>query len=289
MTLVADAGSSGTQWALIAPEGEATRFDSGSINPATQSAEQIAATIGSVAPLIRERAAGGRVDRIYFYGAGCNHAFSAKVEAELRHDFSDSHIEVESDMLGACRALWGDEAGLAGILGTGSNSCYYDGEKIAAKVSSLGYILGDEGSGNSMGKRLLKKYLRGELPARVGELLRAYDRNLTEGEVIERIYRQPNANRYLATFARFIGENIAEPSLRAIAEETFDDYFANCASRIDAPKEAAGEIAFVGSVAYHFSEIVTASAARNGFKVKKILPTPLPGLIAYHSVSRNLL
>lgn len=284
MTLVADAGSSGTQWALIKPEGEVALFNSGSINPATQSAKQIANTIESVAPLIRESSQGAGAESIFFYGAGCNHIFSAKVEKELRRQFGERcHIEVESDMLGACRALWGREAGLAGILGTGSNSCYYDGEKIAARVSSLGYILGDEGSGNSMGRRLLKKYLRGELPARVGKLLQAYDNNLTEGEVIEQVYRQPNANKYLATFARFIGENIDEPSLRAIAEDTFDEYFADCASRIDAPASAAKEIGLVGSVAYHFGETVTTSAARNGFIVKKILSTPLPGLIDYHS------
>lgn len=282
MTLIADAGSSGTQWALLSADSAPIHLETEAINPAIQSAEQIAGSIAKVADAIAAAKPGAHISHIYFYGAGCNYRFSAKVETELRKSFAAARIEVESDMLGACRALWGDNPGYAGILGTGSNSCYYDGHAIAASVSSLGFILGDEGSGNNLGRKLLKKHLRGELPPQVSRRLADFC-PMSEGEVIERIYRQPGANRFLASFARFVGENIHEPSLRAIVEQTFDEYFADCVSNIAAPAGTPREIGLAGSIAHYFADSLKASAGRHGFAVKAILSSPLAGLIAYHS------
>lgn len=202
MILVADSGSTKTTWAVV-ETGNKTVTEG--LNPLFVTDEQV----HTICQTVRKQLfASGFPSRIYFYGAGCGNILQqSRMQKLLEKEFSTTQVTVETDMLGACRAISDNKATLVGILGTGSNVCYYDGEKIAAKSVSLGYILGDEGSANYMGRMLLTDYLTGKMPEDIATLFHeAYPYNYEEW--IDRIYNKPNANRFLASLARFATDHI---------------------------------------------------------------------------------
>ena len=202
MILVADSGSTKTTWAVV-ETGNKTVTEG--LNPLFVTDEQV----HTVCQTVRKHLfASGFPSRIYFYGAGCGNILQqSRMQKLLEKEFSATQVTVETDMLGACRAVSDNKATLVGILGTGSNVCYYDGEKIAAKSVSLGYILGDEGSANYMGRMLLTDYLTGKMPEDIATLFHeAYPYSYEEW--IDRIYNKPNANRFLASLARFATDHI---------------------------------------------------------------------------------
>ena len=202
MILVADSGSTKTTWAVV-ETGNKTVTEG--LNPLFVTDEQV----HTVCQTVRKQFfACGFPSRIYFYGAGCGNILQqSRMQKLLEKEFSATQVTVETDMLGACRAVSDNKATLVGILGTGSNVCYYDGEKIAAKSVSLGYILGDEGSANYMGRMLLTDYLTGKMPEDIATLFHeAYPYSYEEW--IDRIYNKPNANRFLASLARFATDHI---------------------------------------------------------------------------------
>lgn len=202
MILVADSGSTKTTWAVV-ETGNKTVTEG--LNPLFATDEQV----HTVCQTVRKQLfASGFPSRIYFYGAGCGNILQqSRMQKLLEKEFSATQVTVETDMLGACRAVSDNKATLVGILGTGSNVCYYDGEKIAAKSVSLGYILGDEGSANYMGRMLLTDYLTGKMPEDIATLFHeAYPYSYEEW--IDRIYNKPNANRFLASLARFATDHI---------------------------------------------------------------------------------
>lgn len=202
MILVADSGSTKTTWAVV-ETGNKTVTEG--LNPLFVTDEQV----HTVCQTVRKQLfASGFPSRIYFYGAGCGNILQqSRIQKLLEKEFSATQVTVETDMLGACRAVSNNKATLVGILGTGSNVCYYDGEKIAAKSVSLGYILGDEGSANYMGRMLLTDYLTGKMPEDIATLFHeAYPYSYEEW--IDRIYNKPNANRFLASLARFATDHI---------------------------------------------------------------------------------
>ena len=182
-------------------------------------------------------------------------------------------------MLAAARGLCGHEAGIACIMGTGSNSCYYDGKQIVSNVSPLGFILGDEGSGAVLGKLLIGDLLKNQLPEGLKEkFLEQF--NLTPATIIDSIYRQPFPNRFLASLSPFALQNITEPKIRTLVQNSFRNFLERNVKQYDY-KQA--PVHFIGSVAYYYKEVLTEAAAEAGIMLGTIIKSPMEGLIQYHT------
>ncbi len=269
MTLIADSGSTKTSWRL---DGQA--FETIGINPVRDSEEEVRRVIQTLpqAP----------VSRIFFYGAGCIAPYKDVVRKALRQHYPTAEVSVESDMLGAARATCGREAGIAGILGTGSNSCLYDGEAIIQNISPLGYILGDEGSGAVLGRTLVGDALKGQLGDALKE--RFLERfQLTPQLIIERVYRQPMPNRFLASLVPFLHEEREEPAIRQLLLEQFRRYLRrNIAAylRPDLP------VHLVGGIAAAFQPEIAQAAATEGLQLGQIIKNPVEHLVKYHTKNR---
>jgi len=187
-------------------------------------------------------------------------------------------VEAHSDLLGAARALCGHNYGIASILGTGANSCLYDGEVIAQNTPALGYILGDEGSGAVLGRRFLNALYKGVLSEKIKADFEAAT-GLTMADIIDRVYRQPHANRFLASLSEFIHSHLDDEAVRQIVIGNFDDFFQKNIvpyNRRDLP------VNFVGSIAWHYQSELQASAARQGFTLGTVLQSPIEGLLRFH-------
>lgn len=220
------------------------------------------------------------VTQIYFYGAGCTKSLSPIVSEALSMAFPSASVKVESDLLGAAHAVCGHEAGIACILGTGANSCQYDGEQIVANIPPLGYILGDEGSGAVLGKLLLNGIFKGDLPTEIRDLYLEWS-GLSYPEIIDKVYRQPLANRFLAGISRFIKDNLQHTELEALVEYNFDNFFKkNILKYKSSPIRT---ISAVGGIAAAFEPQLRASANRFDYQVGKVIASPIEGLIEYYS------
>ena len=276
MILIADSGSTKTHWCVCERGMILKHIFTKGINPFYQSVEEIKLEIESkLVPELKEF----QINHIYFYGAGCSFADkSAMVGAALGVFFNDIIIEIYSDLLGAARALFGSSKGIACILGTGSNSCYFDGVEIVENVSPLGFILGDEGSGAVLGKILIADCLKNQLPIQLKDkLLKQFD--LTPSKILEKVYKQPFPNRFLATLSPFLLENIAEPSIFNIVYDSFDAFFVRNVMQYTLDNK---EVGFVGSVAYYFKDCLEIVASERGIKISKIEQSPMNGLVEYH-------
>lgn len=279
MILIADSGSTKTNWSLVENGKTIHSVLTKGINPFFQTEQEIADELdASLVPEI-----GGRtLQAVVFYGAGCIPEKQPIVKSAIANVLSAGSIEVNTDLLAAAHAVCGNEAGIVCILGTGSNSCYYDGKAITAHVSPLGFILGDEGSGAVLGKMLVGDVLKNQLPERLKEkFLKQYA--LTMPEIIDRVYRKPFPNRFLAGLSPFLLEHIDEPQVRAIVENGFRAFFSRNVAQYD---YKANEVHFVGSIAYYYRDILKEIAEEYTVRLGKILHHPMAGLIAYHS--RNL-
>jgi N-acetylglucosamine kinase-like BadF-type ATPase len=218
---------------------------------------------------------------LYFYGAGCSGDTARAIVYEpLKAFFNPVHLWVESDLMAAAHSLCQHSEGIACILGTGSNSCYYNGQVIAQQIPSLGYILGDEGSGADIGRRLVSDILKKQLPPGITEkFLSTY--SLSPEKILEHVYKNPFPNRFLARFAIFVSENIEEPALHTLVRTGFNKFFTrnirHYARAQDHP------VHFTGSIAFNFKDILQESAAANGFHVGMITLNPMPGLIKFHT------
>jgi len=222
------------------------------------------------------------ISKIWFYGAGCAFPDKNRMVADaLSRYFGVSEIEINSDLLAAARSLCGHHPGIACILGTGSNSCYYNGQEIVRNVSPLGYVLGDEGSGNAIGRKLLADLLKNRLPATICNLF--FDTyHVTTGEILDHIYRKPFPNRYLAQYARFVSANIALPEMQTLASNCFREFFSRNVMQYETARQL--PVHFTGSVAFHFSEIIKTIADEFGLMTGDISREPMEGLIKYHAV-----
>jgi N-acetylglucosamine kinase-like BadF-type ATPase len=277
MTLIADSGSTKTHWCLTRKGEIIAEISLAGINPFYMSEDEICGEISKLAATIP---AANQVESIYFYGAGC--AFADKknvVSRSLVKYFPSATVEVESDLLGAARALFGQNAGIACILGTGSNSCYYDGVNIVDNVSPLGFILGDEGSGAVLGKILIADILKNQLPENLqNKFFETY--KITPQQIMENVYRSPFPNRFLASFAPFLAENIAKKEIYYIVEQELTRFFRRNVAQY---QQKIMTLAFVGSLAVEFSEILNEVAKNQGFTIDKIEKSPIKGLIDFHS------
>ena len=222
------------------------------------------------------------VKEVFFYGAGCTEVEQCiVVEDALAPVFPDARVKVENDLLGAARALCGHQEGIACILGTGSNSCYYDGKKITDNVPSLGYILGDEGSGAHIGKKLLKEVMALSAPADIRQLF-SDKFNYTRVDILTHLYNHEMPSRFLSSFMLFINENIGHPFIRNLVLDSFRDFFILQVMKY--PKYLQVPVCCTGSVAFYFSDILKEAAKEKGIEINKITQSPVDGLIEYHLV-----
>ncbi len=275
MILIADSGSTKTDWRMIDAGGKIHQARTVGINPYHQSVEHIANVLQQLLPQLS-----GEIRQIYFYGAGCaNAAISRVVEQALHQVFPRADTQVASDLMAAARALCGHEPGIACILGTGANSCLYDGQAIVDNVPPLGYVLGDEGSGAYLGKELLNRYLKRDVPEPLHRQF-AERYPTTSDEVLDHVYRQPQANRYLAGFSRFAFDHLHHPYVVKMVYDGFRQFFEKNVMKYE--KHTQQRVHFTGSIAFYYSNILRQVASDLGISAQNITESPIAGLTLYH-------
>ena len=280
MVLIADSGSTKTDWALIGSSGVSVIQAQG-INPVHQSREAIMQILQDE---LKPQLNGALVKNVRFYGSGVRPEMEPVMESVISHVFvSAERVEARSDMLGAARALCGREEGIACILGTGANSCLYDGQAIVGNTPAMGYILGDEGSGAWIGKRFLHDLYKGVLSRKICDEFEAAS-SLSLPIIINKVYREPMANRFLASTTTFVHSHKDDAAVHQLLVEGFRDFFTFNISpyqRRDLP------VSFVGSIAYFFAEELREAADNTGYHIGVIERSPLNGLIEFEKYNEN--
>lgn len=277
MILIADSGSTKVHWCLMTANGQTSEFVTDGINPMFQTSDAMKNSIvNQLLPQISHLLWAGTLTHIYFYGAGCTPEKKKFVKFALEQVFKKAEAIVESDMVGAARGLLLHEPGVACILGTGSGSCYYDGEKIDWCVPSLGYILGDEGSAATLGKRLVSDLLKNQLGSDLRDKFLT-ENGITMADIIEKVYRQPFPNRYLASLSKFCADNINDERIRALVKTHFDEFIRRNVVQYDTRV-----VSFTGSIAYYYREILEEVCREHNLEIGTIMQDPIKGLIEYH-------
>jgi len=283
MKLVVDSGSTKTDWGFFGTLSDLRVYKTQGINPCHQSADEIRSIISN--ELLSQIAGidSGAVTQLFYYGAGCaTEAICAQMAGMLKEFFPAAAVTVDSDMLGAARALCGHSEGVACVLGTGSNSCLYNGKEIIDQVPSLGYILGDEGSSAALGRRFISDCLKRQLPEPVSrEFMERY--SLTKDIIIENVYRKPLPNRYIAGFAPFIFDKRAVPEVHKLIIQCFQEFFTRNVISYHKPWMP---VHFVGSLANSFADELKETAELLGMTIGKIETSPMNGLVDYHATDR---
>lgn len=276
MFLLADSGSTKTTWALAGASSVVQSWTTGGMNPYFQSEAEMRALVGQE---VYRPAGSNRVEKIFFYGAGCNVPEKNRlVEQALRSWWPEASVFVGSDLLGAAYALCGGNPGIACILGTGSNSCLFDGRRIEDQISPLGYVLGDEGSGAVLGKLLVGDYLKRRLPE---PLRRAFQEEygLSLGTILDRVYHQPFPNRFLASLSPFLYKHLEEPACHELVYRSFCSFIERNVMAYQGYDCL--PVHFVGSVAYYYQKVLREAAETLGIHIGRIEKDPMPGLIHY--------
>lgn len=276
MILIADSGGSKIDWRIIEKNGSIGQANAPGFNPYYQPIEDLRKSVREILiPKIKDD-----VDKIYFYGAGVSSTKNQlTIKSAFLEFFPQAQIEIGWDLLAAARALCGHEPGIACILGTGSNSCLYDGKEITANVANLGWILADEGSGSNIGKKFLVDYLREKMPAPLAEAFRQRF-PLTREEFLEKIYQQERPNAFLASFTRFIFQHLKDPYCYKLVYNSFAEFYENTVMKYENYKNL--KVHFTGSVAFYFSDLLRQVTNDKGITVKNILEAPIAGLTLYH-------
>jgi N-acetylglucosamine kinase-like BadF-type ATPase len=279
MILIADCGSTKINWTLLNGNEKVAQIFTTGMNALLLTEEEMKEQIKNE---LMPHLTNYKVDEIHYYGAGIiSDEIKQQVVNALRANLPNAgRIEVASDLLAAARAVCGRKPGIACIMGTGSNSCYYDGEKVVMNVSPLGYILGDEGSGAVLGKLLVGDVLKKQLPEHLCEkFMKEY--NLDYTTIITSVYRKPAANRFLAQFAPFLEHNIDEPAIHSIVLRSFTDFFTRNVASYPGYKELPCN--FVGSIAFCEKAVLQEAAEALGITIGTIIKDPMEGLVKYHS------
>jgi len=279
MILLADGGSTKVDWCLVSHGKAIKQVCTKGANPFFRSSEDISEELKeNLFPEISEY----DIKAAYFYGAGC--AFPEKneiIRSAIANSLHIENIEVGSDLLAAAKGLCGHSEGIACILGTGSNSCFFDGYNIIANVSSLGYILGDEGSGAVLGRLLVSACLKNQLTAGLKEkFLEQF--NLTQAEILNSVYKQPLANRFLAGLSPFLLQHIEDETIYNLVYNAFNDFFVKNVMQYDYKNYP---VHFAGSIAYYYEKILRNVGQGLGIEIGNIVQSPMPGLINYYSES----
>ena len=277
MKLIADSGSTKTDWCLMDGSTVMKRIKTKGINPFFETEKEIEYELSNA--LVPKIPRGTKIEAIHFFGAVCTLEKSPILARALMMQVSDeARVEVCSDMVGAARALCGNEPGIVCILGTGSNSCEYDGKKIVKNVSPLGFILGDEGSGAVLGKILVGDLLKNQLGEELKEKFLTQF-HLTTAEIIDRVYRQPVPNRFLASLQPFLEENLDNEAIFYLVMEAFSHFIARNVMQYDYQHLP---VHFTGSVAYAYRKVLEKSAELTGIQLGIITNSPMEGLIKYY-------
>ena len=276
MIIIADSGSSKIDWRLLHKDGSIGQTHTNGFNPYYQPIEDLKKNISeALVPIVKET-----VTKVFFYGTGVSSSKNqATVRAAFLEFFPGAIVGIEWDLLAAARALCGGDPGIACILGTGSNSCLYDGTKITEQVANLGWILADEGSGATIGKKILFDYLRKEMPSLLAEQFQKRF-PFTREEFLEKIYQQEKPSTFLATFSKFIFQHLKEPYCYKLIYDSLAEFYENNVMKYEGYKNL--RVHFVGSIAFYYSDILRQVANDKGVTVKNILETPIAGLTLYH-------
>jgi N-acetylglucosamine kinase-like BadF-type ATPase len=276
MILIADSGSTKTDWRLVKPSGERLSFETIGFNPYfITSASILNELTSSTLDNINKE-----VTHVFFYGSGCSNEQNCKIIFKpLSTFFNNARVEVEHDMLAAARATCGHDKGMVAILGTGSNSCLYNGHDILENVAALGYLLGDNGSGADIGKTFIKAFLGKELPNAVAEdFNNRYKLKTTD--VLDAVYKQALPNRFLAGFSLFVFQHLDDPFIEKMVEKRFELFFEkNICKYSDYQNNT---LHLVGSIAAVYHEIFTKTAEKYGVKIGKVIKQPIEELVKYH-------
>jgi glucosamine kinase len=282
MMLIADSGSTKTDWRLIDEFNNIHQAQSIGLNPYfTSDGEMVEAMTTGTLKLFTAT----EVEEIHFYGSGCSSPSQiSKVEKALSTVYVNAKYFVEHDLLGAARALCGTEPGIAVILGTGSNSCFFDGEFITRNVPSLGYVLGDEGSGAYIGKRFIAELLSGQAP---DEMQVRFQKKfgLNRDDILQKIYMEPFPNRFLASFTKFLYTNLDLAYTKTLIHECFEAFFVAQIAKYEAHQKV--PIHVVGSVGFYFNAILRDVAAKRNISLGNVLESPIAALTLYHLHAKN--
>ncbi|MCM1377139.1 MAG: hypothetical protein NC097_05460 [Clostridium sp.] len=279
LILIVDAGSTKIDWAVI---------DGGGTLRASHSSEGINALLAEEADIInafsdvrKQLSPFDSFSEIHYYGAGCaTTRVCSKMRDILGNIWVSDKIHVESDLLAAARALFGHKPGIACILGTGSNSCLYDGERIVDNIPSLGYVLGDEGSGSALGKRLVADAFKHQLPDKIcQDFMNEY--NLTVDQILEKVYRSAAPNSFLASLVSFIDKTLWNPYIYSLVLEEFKRFISRNVAMYKGSHSL--PVSFMGGIAVGFENILREAAGMLGFEIADVVKSPKEGLIRYHS------
>ncbi|MBX3256175.1 MAG: N-acetylglucosamine kinase [Chitinophagaceae bacterium] len=276
--LIADSGATKAEWCLVSGSRKKTIFTQG-ISPYFFNTEQIAEILTTeLLPSLKKV----KIDEVYYYGTGCINPNNVQIvkKAIARVFAGLKKIEVTHDVMAAARALYGNNKGVACILGTGSSSCYYNGKKIANNKPGLGYVLGDEGSGAYLGKKVLQYYLYQTFDEELAGRFKTKYNSPEASAILENVYKKPLANRYLASFTPFLSENRGHYMVENIVEDGLNDFFFHhiCKFR----ESWTLPVSFVGGVAFHFRDVIKELCNAYEFTLGRILKNPMEGLAEYH-------
>ena len=276
MILIADSGGSKIDWRLLHKNGDIFQANTPGFNPYYQSIDDLKKSIKeSILPLVQ-----GKIEKVFFYGAGVSSEKNQIIIRQAFHEFFPAtHIEIGWDLLAAARALCGTDPGIACIMGTGSNSCLYNGKEIVDIVANLGWILADEGSGAYIGKRFVKDYLRKDIPQDLSDQFAAF-LPLDREEILEHVYQLEKPSAFLAGFTKFIHQHLDHPYCYQLMYDSFSEFYEDVVMKYSGYQDF--PVHFTGSIAYHFREILKKAAHDRNIRVKNILEGPIEGLILYH-------
>lgn len=276
LKLIADSGSTKTEWCLL-DGNKKKQINTQGLSPYFLNVTQIKDILEKEL-LIKIK--NSQPDEIFFYGTGCSNPGNLKIVKDaLKSVFKNARIEVDHDLMGAAKALCGREKGIACILGTGSNSCFYNGKKIVKNSPGLGYVLGDEGSGAYLGKKVIQYFLYNTFEP---DLMERFNTkfNTNAIEILDAVYKKPLPNRYLASFAVFLKENRGHYMIENIIEDSFNDFFFNHVYKYR--ESWTMPINFCGSIAYGFKDVLKEMCLAYELQLGKVLKNPMEGLIKYH-------
>ena len=271
MKLIVDIGGTRGRWFVLDKKNQIS-FKSDGFNPFTSKIDVLSGILVS----LKSSFDFDSILNIHYYGAGISSENKkSEVRKVLKRFFTKSDVEINSDLLGSCRAVCNDKSGVVGILGTGSNSCYYDGNKIKSKIKSLGYLLGDEGSGFDMGKKILIGYLRNDMPTTLRDKFSIkFDKKM---DLLERLYYESNKEKFIASFSNFIHENKENEYVREFLQNHFSNYFENIIL-----KYSSKNIYLTGSIAYYFKNEISTVANEKNLIIEKIEKDPINHLCYFH-------
>jgi N-acetylglucosamine kinase-like BadF-type ATPase len=278
--IIADSGSTKCQWTLVV-NGKKKSIHTTGISPYFLSTEQI---IDIVKKAFASKVNTDSIDAVYFYGTGLSNPNNVLVlKKALKSLFKNAQFDIQTDLVGAARATCQNDKGVACILGTGSNTGYYNGKKITKNSPGLGYVLGDEGSGAYLGKKVLQYYLYQTFDE---ELMSSFEQTyqLDRTQILNKVYKEPTPNKFLASFCTFLSSHRGHYMIENIIEDGLNDFFFTHLNKLN--ESWLHPIHFVGSVAYGFKDIIKQLGASNELEIGKIVKSPMEGLITYHHTNK---